>query len=123
MYPLIFAVGIGLVLDGLRVKTAAKDRREDAMEMAYSEAIDLYKFLRKQGLPGQAQMTSLVTWLTAFVFGLLGFCAQKLLDDKPASGPLVVLASGAAFALSLYMVYIITSSWTTQSIITKGRIR
>ena len=71
------------------------------------QALSIFQFYENKGFADKQQMMTMVTWLTAFVFSLLGYCAVSIFGDKPFSGISVSLAGWAALVLSAYAVYMV----------------
>ena len=72
-----------------------------------NEALLMFQFYENKGFADKQQMMTMVTWLTAFVFSLLGYCVVSIYGEKTFSGTSVSLAGWAALILSAYTVYIV----------------
>jgi hypothetical protein len=71
------------------------------------KSFPFFGFYENKGFADKQQMITIATWMTAFVFSLLGYCTVEYFGGEPYPRTTVFIASCAALSLSLYTVYVI----------------
>lgn len=65
----------------------------------------IFMFYEEKGFNDKQQMINLVTWLTAFVFSILGFWGVKYFSNDPFPRTMAIVGCSAALLLSVYAFY------------------
>src|SRR5687768_1933526 len=73
----------------------------------FEKLFPAFEFYEQKGFNDKQLMISLVTWLTAFSIGLIGFWGTKYFGSEPFPRSTAIAACLSAVGLSAYTCYII----------------